>query len=451
MDNQSQIQVPLQLAAIPNADSTSVFEVDPKTGFMAPNIPVSRLPEHWELWELLLDAAIQGKLRPGDTVALTEEDEVCSERWRASVRQVPILPTEQLQASLPLLRRAHLVLAFLLHFYVQTLPVTSPVIIPRSISIPILHVSKYLDMPPVVTFADTVLYNWTTKTPLDPLQFPPALDNLRSQTLFSGLADEEAFYLSSARIELRGVEALDIMRMTMDEIFVGDTLAVGRITKCLHRLAVVIHELRQLILDVRKDCDPQVYYNDVRPWFRGEDSDESKRKWVFEGLEDHEGIEEPKELSGASAGQSSLIHSLDCFLGVDNVRPSPEGKPSFMARMQVYMPRSHRLFLDHLADTHLPLRKFVEENGVHNPELLQAYNEAVTALKEFRDAHMIIVTLYIIGPARRARKAKEDREKQEKERQEALKGTGGTNLVKFLKSVRNQTAETVIPSMHQTS
>lgn len=413
---------------------------------MAPRVPLARLPKDWEPWEALLDAAIAERLRPGDTAGLTETDEARSERWRAIVRQTPVLPTDQLQTSLPLLRRAHLVLAFLLHFYVQTLPTTAPVFIPRPISIPILHVSNYLGMPPVVTFADTVLYNWTTKTPLDPAHFPPALDNLRSQTLFSGLPDEEEFYLSSARIELRGVEALDIMRMTMDEIFVGDNLAVGRITKCLHRLAIVINDLRQLILDVRKGCDPEMYYNDVRPWFRGEDSDESKRKWVFEGLEDLEGIEEPKELSGASAGQSSLVHSLDCFLGVDNVRPSPESNPSFMARMQVYMPRSHRLFLDHLADTNLPLRKFVEENGTQSKELLEAYNKAVMALKDFRDAHMIIVTLYIIGPARRARKAKEEKERLEREKQEALKGTGGTDLVKFLKGIRNQTADTVISS-----
>ncbi|EEB95799.1 hypothetical protein MPER_05176, partial [Moniliophthora perniciosa FA553] len=251
MDAQSQVQVPLQFATIPNADSTSVFEVDPKTGFMAPRIPVARLPEDWEPWEALLDAAIAERLRPGDTVELTETDEARSEHWRARVRQMPVLPTDQLQTSLPLLRRAHLVLAFLLHFYVQTLPTTAPVLIPRPISIPVLHVSKYLGMPPVVTFADTVLYNWTTKTPLDPAQFPPALDNLRSQTLFSGLPDEEEFYLSSARIELRGVEALDIMRTTMDEIFIGDNLAVGRITKYLHRLAIVINDLRQLILDVR--------------------------------------------------------------------------------------------------------------------------------------------------------------------------------------------------------
>ncbi|KAF9265338.1 Indoleamine 2,3-dioxygenase [Marasmius fiardii PR-910] len=414
----------------------SVFDVDSKTGFMPPRPPLDRLPSSWTPWESLLDSAIREKLRPGDVIGLSPQDEARSTRWRGQVDMTPVLSLDALKQSPVLLRRAHLVLTFLLHFYVQTIPPTAPVLIPRAISIPLLKISNHLGISPVVTFSDTVLYNWNLKTPLSPSDFPPSPDNLRSQTLFSGLLDEEAFYLSSARIELRGVEALEIMRMTMDEIFVGDHLAVGRVTKALSRLAIVIRDLRQLLLDVRKGCDPEVYYNEVRPWFRGEDSDPFKRKWVFEGISE-EGLEEPKELSGASAGQSSLVHALDCFLCVDNVRATSEGKPSFMSRMQVYMPRNHRLFLDHLAKTSRPLRGFVQESN--NEGLLKAFNEAVMALKEFRDAHMIIVTLYIIGPARRAKTFE-----SEKKREEGLKGTGGTNLVKFLKDTRSQTAETIL-------
>ena len=442
----------------------SAFDIDPKTGFMPSSIPVGRLPATWEPWESLLDRAIREKMRPGDITGLPERDAARSARWRERVRQVcnplpyyfsrfltwiirqtPVLPTELLIDSPALLRRAHLVLAFLLHFYVQTLPPTVPVLIPRPISIPILKVCEQIGMPPVITYADTVLYNWNLLTPIDPSEFPPSTDNLRCQTLFTGLPDEEGFYLSSARIELRGVEALGIMRMTLDEILVGDTVAVGRITKLLTRLTAVIDDLRKLLLDVRACCDPDIYYNDVRPWFRGEDSATHKRKWVFEGLgtdPELEGIKPPTELSGASAGQSSLIHTLDCFLGVDNVKSTPDGKTSFMSRMQVYMPRNHRLFLDHLAKTSQPsIRAFVQNS--QDEKLLEAYNGAVMALKGFRDSHMILVTLYIIGPARRARQSEENESGQGRQ-EERLKGTGGTDMVKFLKTTRNRTAETVL-------
>jgi indoleamine 2,3-dioxygenase len=68
----------------------------------------------------------------------------------------------------------------------------------------------------------------------------------------------------------------------------------------------------------------------------------------------------------------------------------------------------------------------------------EAYNTALNALKEFRDAHMIIATLYILGPARRAAHIVTTRGG------ESLKGTGGTDLVRFLKDTRNRTNEAVI-------
>jgi indoleamine 2,3-dioxygenase len=161
------------------------------------------------------------------------------------------------------------------------------------------------------------------------------MSDLHCQTLFSGTKDEEVFYLSSTLIELRGIEALELMRATMDEVFVGDAIAVRRITAYLQAMSHVIRELTGLLLGVKEGCDPDVFYRDIRPWFRGEDSDPGKRIWIFEGLEDHPELEMPTELLGPSAGQSLLIHALDIFLGVDHYSnlPLATGK-GFLARMQ---------------------------------------------------------------------------------------------------------------------
>ncbi|KAJ8088433.1 hypothetical protein PM082_022506 [Marasmius tenuissimus] len=440
----------------------TAFDVDPTTGFMPPEAPLRRLPGGWEAWEALLDEAIENRLAPSDKVGITMEEVRRSERWRASIRGMPLLPSAGLvkDDDPAVAQRAHLVLTFLLSFYIQTLPLCASILIPRPLSIPLLQVSKHLSMPPVVTYSDTVLYNWEIQEAVQSEQLASCsschssdtpdnrasflFENIRAPTTFTGLSDEESFYVTSAKIELRGVEALAIMRSTMDELFVSDAIAVTRVTKFLQRFAVVIADLRKILLDIRPTCDPERYYNDVRPFFRGEDASHEERRWVFEGIEEYPDLMESdvtKELSGASAAQSSLIYALDAFLGVGDVRSS-----SFMARMQNYIPRNHRLFLDHLADSSRPLRSFVMDKaeGPDGDELRDAYNASVKALKEFRDGHMIIAALYIMGPARRARDRLQDSEETRKLKERSLKGTGGTDLVRFLKGVRDQTRYAVI-------
>ncbi|KAF7374334.1 Indoleamine 2,3-dioxygenase [Mycena sanguinolenta] len=425
------------------------FDVDNRTGFMPPQAPPARLPAEWEPWELVLDGAIVEGLQLGDKPGLTGAEKSRSEAWRLSVRQLPVIPISGLIRSETNLRRAHLVLAWTMHFYIHSLPPDVPVVIPAPITIPLFHICTQLQLPPVLTYSDTVLYNWTLKTSSN--RPTPALDNLQSQTLFTGTNDEQEFYLTSARMELRGVEALELMRATMDEAFVGDDLAMRRITSFLTRLATVIGELQALLANVRDGCDPSTFYNAIRPWFRGADSDPANRRWEFEGMASDPAWVYPAELSGPSAGQSSLVHALDMFLGVDEfshapgltghqiqVQPQTQTKKSaFLTRMQLYMPRHHRNFLNHLAANPRPLRAIV--TGGENAELLGAYNAAVGALKRFRDHHIQIVTSYIIQPARLAAKARESEPEATIESEShgaaPLKGTGGTELARFLKAV----------------
>ena len=297
---------------------------------------------------------------------------------------------------------------------------------------------------------------------------------MRCQTSFTSTNDEAEFYLVAARMELAGVEALELMRSTMDEIFVGDDIAVRRITTYLFQLVDVIHHLCELLTEVKRGCDPNIFYHQVRPWLRGEDS-QAGRKWVFEGIEQDPSLVAPKELSGPSAGQSALIHALDIFLGTDQYshgqaitehssgtsETHTTSKASFLKRMQSYMPRYHRAFLMHLSENSR-LRDLVlsfasksdsspsEDEDVGRKggsALVGAYNTAVLALKEFRDAHMIIVALYIIGPSRHATPGESQDIKPGtiRKEHEPLRGTGGTDIVCFLKGVRDKTKSALIP------
>ncbi len=361
-----------------------------------------------------------------------------------------------------------------MHFYVHSLPPSDPIKIPPPITIPLLQVSRQLRLPPLLTYSDNVLYNWRLESD-DPKELP-TISTMQCQSSFTSTSDEAEFYLVAARMELAGVEALDLMRSTMDEMFVGDDIAVRRIATYLLQLVDVIHHLCELLTEVKHGCDPNTFYHQVRPWLRGEDS-QAGRKWVFEGIEQDPSLVAPTELSGPSAGQSTLIHALDIFLGTDQyshgqgvMGHSPgasetstthTNKASFLQRMQSYMPRYHRAFLTHLSENSR-LRDLVlsfssmsdsspsEDEDVRRNEgsaLVGAYNTAVLALKEFRDAHMIIVALYIIGPSRRATPGESQDIKPGtiRKEHEPLRGTGGTDIVCFLKGVRDKTKSALIP------
>ncbi|KAH8824819.1 Indoleamine 2,3-dioxygenase [Flagelloscypha sp. PMI_526] len=426
---------------------TSRYDVDPLTGFMPRQPPLSSLPASWDAWETVFRRAVDLKLTPGDASNISEADKTRSADWREELRKMPVISSAGLEASSELLQRAHLVLACMLAFYVQTIPPNASISIPACLSIPLLRVSNALDMPPILTYADTVLYNWF-QPPTAAAHDPPEIPTLKERPLFTGTKDEEAFYVGAGRIELRGGEALHLICRIMDDMEIGDEDAVTRISSGLRTMAIIIDELRQYLLGILDGCDAEGYYHVVRPWFRGEDSDPLKRKWVFEGLEDEPDLEDPTELSGPSAGQSSVIHVLDAFLGVATRSPS-NGKPSFMSRMRKYMPAKHRAFLDLLATHPHPLRDFVQNST--SQELHDAFDASVQALKVFRDSHLIIVATYIIGPARRAEKKASIVLLQAEQTPRPLLGTGGSELMSFLKELRAITANTLLKTVPRLS
>ena len=343
---------------------------------------------------------------------------------------MPVLSTEAIRGSEVQLRRAHHVLTFILHLYIHSQPpvpadTTSPIRIPPCLSIPLIQLSRDLLLPPILTYSDNVLYNWSLPNPALPL----SQSNIQIVQTFSQTESERHFYLTSARIELRGVEALDLMRSCMDEAFIGDAISLQRLVKYLIRLGSVIDDMALLLAEVRDGCDPGVFYNDIRPWFRGWET--GAREWLFEGVSAEDQAKYAR-LSGPSAGQSSLIHALDVFLGVDHAKhgQAASGGGTFLMKMEMYMPRHHRAFLTHLRSanqTHV--RSLIATSG--DPELEAAYDSAVVALKRFRDGHIRIATLYIVSQARASGSKPED-----------VRGTGGTSLVPFLKECRDNTLRT---------
>lgn len=458
--------------------------------------------------------------------------------------QMPVLDTAELEADPRLLRRAHHVLAFLVHFYVHsTPPASTPVssaakkndiLIPRSLAIPLVKVSRILNIAPVLTFADSVLWNFEVIDDTKPLE----RNNIRPLSLFTGGADEANFYGCCAEIELRGVEALRAIAQCYDAVAacervdvdsnntpLDDTHArqhststnnasssssshsrssaamtpaqLDTIACCLKDVALVIDDLTTILQSVRAMCDPHAFYFAVRPWFRGSDAGgPESAQWIFEGIEElgfADGEGSSLELSGPSAGQSSIIHTLDAWLEVDHASsysvPSssasasekeaaagcpmmkgvskkdskPKSKPAattinghFMDRMRKYMPGSHQ---DFLADLSNSSTTTVRDLATLHPAILLApYNEAVLALKKFRDLHIRIACLYIVTMSRKAGVVDVGYVgmggtggmpaacPMSQEARKPVRGTGGNELSSLLKSCRDATTRTLLPT-----
>lgn len=226
-----------------------------------------------------------------------------------------------------------------MHFYVHSIPENGdsvPTSIPRIIAIPLMAVSKSLGIAPILTYADTVLWN---AFPLNP-ELPISSTNMGFRHLFTGLPDEAEFYRVSAAVELRAVEVLHIIEDFNNYPDLSDNATIFKIAKDLQRVEALTGDLTGIIESVRAGCDPHTFHWKVRQWFNGSDSaGPNSPGWIFEGVDDSERL----DLSGPSGGQSSAMHTLDVWLDIDHrlsqrrqPAPSTENKRSelgFMERM----------------------------------------------------------------------------------------------------------------------
>lgn len=380
---------------------------------------------------------------------------------------MPVLSVDIIKGCERQLRRAHLVLSFIVQFYAHTTPSTEPIVIPRSLTVPLLHVSRELNHAPFVTYSDHALHNWHHKDPhgQDAL---PTNGNLRSQLTFTGTPEEDEFYMIDIRMELKGAEAVELLRLSTDEIKAGNDINVDRIIMYLTQAAKVIKGMKDILMSTKELVSPEVFYHDLRPWLVGADADMWGRKWAWEGKEEVEGSEQMlTKISGPTAGQSPLVPALDAYLGIEE----DDNKSSFLDRVRIYMDHKHDEFLQILRSENKFIRSFIQkiakEKSTNSPIVI-AYNAAVQAMKSFRDAHLIIVTLYVIIPSKNNTRNSDKRIKisgieigsihdeneddglyekaggmnDEQTGEAALDDDQGAQLMKFLKGFRDQTSHT---------
>jgi hypothetical protein len=94
-------------------------------------------------------------------------------------------------------------------------------LVPRSLAIPLLQVSKELQITDHHVFRHST-YNWHPRGLWPPDGFSSTINSFQPQTSFRGTSEEE-FYLPSKPIKFGGGEALELMRV--DEAFTEDSNA----------------------------------------------------------------------------------------------------------------------------------------------------------------------------------------------------------------------------------
>ncbi|KIY50754.1 Indoleamine 2,3-dioxygenase [Fistulina hepatica ATCC 64428] len=423
------------------------FDIDAETGFLPPH-QLSDLPCDFQIWEEALSDANNGALGLGRNPSGDDLDKrEFGELWRAHVKSWPVLSVQSIDNDVRLLQRAHLVLAWLVHYYIHSCPDSDSVVVPKSLAVPLVEVSRRLGIAPVLTYADTVLWNWTLINPGGPM----SVENIGFRHTFTTTEDEASFYATSLRVELCGAEIIKIIDDCTSFPCHPDLASISCLARYLTRLRAAINDLRDIIESVRVGCDPLVFHWRIRPWFKGSDADgPTTSRWVYEGVDG----DEPLDLSGPSSGQSTVIHALDAFLGVDHelkYRRSPAPSESnrkadhgFMRRMQRYMPQPHREYLHCISQNAVHIR----EAALKFPMLREPYDGAIAALKRLRDLHIRVAVLYIVSMAHSippgCPASTAFRKMEAAGSHGPARGTGGNEISVLLKAGRDATLRTMI-------
>lgn len=120
---------------------------------------------------------------------------------------------------------------------------------------------------------------------------------------------------------------------------------------------------------------------------------------------------------------------------------------AFLTRMRDYMPPAHKQLIQDIS-LQPSLRSFVQQQA--SERLSQAFQLCITRLLDLRSYHINIVSRFITVPAARARQLRNQSQDSEWEvlsrAPTALeeRGTGGSGIMTFLKTVRDQTRETLL-------
>jgi len=167
-------------------------------------------------------------------------------------------------------------------------------------------------------------------------------------------------------------------------------------------------------------CDPYIFFNSLRVFLGGFKNTGREKGLVFKGV-DHI----PKDYTGASGAQSTVLPSLDALLGI---RHTNQDLRHLLDNLVKYMPSPHQKFLKSIPSA--ILRDFVDKHRNRLPELQVAYDTIVEQIVVFRGKHLEYATKYIVKQGNLSSSGN------------CLVGTGGTPFLAYLRCHLKNTEKT---------
>ncbi|XP_030604435.1 indoleamine 2,3-dioxygenase 2-like [Archocentrus centrarchus] len=384
------------------------FDISEELGFLLEE-PLAHLPDYYQVW---LDLA-------NNLTHLIE-----SRKLRDLVHKMPVL-SPHLLSSHRELRLAHLALGFISMGYVWQEGQHAPAqILPKALAWPFWLISRRLGLPPILTYADSVLANWKLKDPTGDMN----IGNMDLIFSFPGGDSCRGFFIVSMLVEMAASPGI------MGALEVMHAIKISNLTAIKNGLIKVTQSLKTMKENFKlmhNHVEPAAFHGKLRIFVSGwRDNPMLPRGVLYEGVSD-----EPILLSGGSAAQSSAIQCFDALLCIQH----EDETGAFLTRMREYMPPAHRQLIETLSACP-SLRDFIL--SCSSSDLCHTYNSCVSALVDLRNYHLNTVAKYIIVPGNHA----QSMGCPFRGVGTALNttGTGGSNLVVFLKSVRNTTQKALI-------
>lgn len=298
--------------------------------------------------------------------------------------------------------------------------------IPSVIATNLYHLCYLEQRRPILTYNEYALHNWQRLDVTKPI----GLDNLKPILTFTGTPDEAWFINIHLAIEAECAAALNAAQ---DIAALFEPYAAGEQDELLfaihNKLSIVaasLHASTHLLSRMHEGCDPAVYWESIRPYLVSWNTVDSviagKKGVSFVGVhEDH--TRDLYAYYGPSGAQSSIIPAIDALL---NIKHQLNGMFEFLTIFRSYMPALHNYFIQDVG--RCKLRCLVQESD--NENLREAYDEAVSALLQFRAAHIGLMHAYVHQPAANHGLGKQ-----------IMYGTGGSDADSFLSKRFKSTGE----------